>query len=122
MTTTTIKPATVDAYIAGHPEEVRKVLEEVRAAIRKAAPEAEETISYGIPAYKLHGDLVFFAAAKKHIGFYATPSGHQAFEEELSGYKRGKGSVQFPLAEPMPLDLITRMVAARVAENKAKAK
>ena len=111
------KPTTINEYIAGFPEEVQKVLEQVRETIKKAAPEAEETISYGMPAYKLNGKpLVYFAAFKNHIGFYATPTGHEAFAEELSNYKQGKGSVQFPLDKPMPLELITRIVKFRVQE------
>lgn len=118
---TSPKPATIDAYIAGFPEAVQAILCQVRETIRKAAPEAEEGIAYGMPAYKLNGPLVYFAAFKNHIGFYATPTGHEAFQQELSQYKQGKGSVQFPLDGPMPLDLITRMVTFRVAENEAKA-
>lgn len=118
---TTPKPVTTDEYIAAFPKEVQDILELVRATIKKAAPEAEEGIAYGLPAYKLNGPLVYFAAFKNHIGFYATPTGHEAFQQELSQYKQGKGSVQFPLDEPMPLDLITRMVKFRVAENGTKA-
>src|SRR5688572_10543424 len=116
------KPNTINEYIAGFPEEVQKVLEQVRETIKKAAPEAEETISYAMPAYKLNGKpLVYFAAFKNHIGFYATPTGHDAFAEELSKYKQGKGSVQFPLEKPMPLELITRIVKFRVQELQEKA-
>jgi len=107
-----------DSYIAGFPENARTLLEQVRATIKKAAPESEETISYGMPAFKLNGKpLVYFAGYKSHIGFYATPTGHAAFEKELSGYKQGKGSVQFPMDDTMPLDLITRIVNFRVREN-----
>ncbi len=115
------KPLSIDQYIAGFPENVQEVLEQVRATIRKAAPEATETISYAIPTFVLKGNLVHFAAFKSHIGFYATPTGHAAFEEELAGFKQGKGSVQFPLDKPMPLDLISRIVKYRVAENAEKA-
>lgn len=118
---TTPKPATIDEYIAGFPKEVQDILALVRATIRKAAPEAEEGIAYGMPAYRLNGPLVYFAAFKRHIGFYATPTGHEAFQKELLQYQQGKGSVQFPLDEPMPLDLVARMVKFRVAENEAKA-
>jgi uncharacterized protein YdhG (YjbR/CyaY superfamily) len=112
------KPDTIDAYIAGFPKETQEVLQQVRATIQKAAPGAEETISYAIPTFTLHkAYLVHFAAFKNHIGFYPTPTGSEAFKEELSGYKTGKGSVQFPLQKPMPVDLITRIVAFRIKEN-----
>jgi uncharacterized protein YdhG (YjbR/CyaY superfamily) len=116
----TTKPATIDAYLATFPEEVRNVLQKIRETIRKAAPEATESISYGIPTFNLNGALVHFAAFKNHVGFYATPTGHAAFAEELSGYKEGKGSVQFPLYKHLPLDLVSRIVAFRVKENLAK--
>jgi uncharacterized protein YdhG (YjbR/CyaY superfamily) len=111
------KPENVDAYIAGFPKNIQKILEQVRATIKKAAPGAEETIKYAIPTMVFKGNLVHIAAFKNHIGFYATPTGHQAFEKELSVYETGKGSVQFPLDQPMPLDLITKIVKFRVAEN-----
>lgn len=116
------KAKNIDEYIAGFPDHIQKILQEVRDTIRKAAPEAQETISYAIPTFTLNGNLVHFAAFKSHIGFYATPSGHEAFKEELSKYKEGKGSVQFPLDRPMPLKLITKIVKYRVKENLAKAK
>ena len=116
------KPTSVEAYIAGFPEGIQNVLQQVRSAIKAAAPEAVEGIAYGMPAYKLNGPLVYFAGYKSHVGFYATPTGHAAFAEALSKYKQGKGSVQFPLEEPMPLDLITTMVKFRVEENLAKRK
>ncbi len=119
MTTTF---ASVPDYIAAFPEEAQKPMEQVRQIIKAAAPDAEECIAYQMPAYKLNGPLVYFAAYKNHIGFYATPTGHEAFKAELSKYKQGKGSVQFPLDEPMPLDLIERIVKFRVAENLAKPK
>ena len=119
--TAVVKPATIYEYIASYPEEVQNLLEQIRETIRKAAPEAEESISYGIPAYKLNGKpLVYFAAFKNHIGFYATPNGHEAFAEELSKYKQGKGSVQFPLDKPMPLELVTRIVKFRVKKLQEK--
>jgi uncharacterized protein YdhG (YjbR/CyaY superfamily) len=118
---TTPKPATIDEYIASFPKEVQNILEQVRATIKKAAPEALEGIAYGMPALTLNGPLVYFAAFKNHIGFYATPTGHEAFQKELSSYKQGKGSVQFPLDQPMPLELIGRIVRFRVAENVEKA-
>lgn len=111
---------TVDEYIATFPAGTQKLLEQVRMTIKKAAPEAAESISYNMPAYKLNGPLVYFAGYQNHIGFYATPTGHSAFKEELSVYKEGKGSVQFPLDQPMPLDLIKRLVAFRVEENLRK--
>lgn len=114
-------PATVDEYIAAQPEEVQPILQKVRNTIRKAAPKAEEVISYGMPGYKYHGMLVYFAAWKTHIGFYAVPSGHAAFKEELSVYKGAKGSVQFPLSKPMPLALITKIVKFRMKENEEQA-
>ena len=92
----------------------------MRKTIKAAAPKAEELISYQMPAYKYKGVLVYFAAFEKHIGFYATPTGHAAFKKELSAYKTGKGSVQFPLTEPMPLDLVKKIVQFRVKENEAK--
>lgn len=112
----------IDEYIATFPPEAQNLLEQVRKAIREAAPEAEETIGYAMPAFKLNGDLVYFAGYKHHIGFYATPNGHEAFKDALSVYKTGKGSVQFPLNQPMPLDLIKRIVAFRVKENEEKNK
>ena len=122
MKTTTIPPG-VDAYIAQFPKSTREILSGIRNIIKQAAPEAEESISYGMPAYKLFAKpLVYFAGYEKHIGFYATPTGHAAFEKELSKYKQGKGSVQFPIDEPMPLRLITKMVKFRVEEAKAKKK
>lgn len=115
------KSTKIDDYISNFPENTRQILEEIRATIRAAAPEASESISYGMPAFKLNGrPLVYFAGYKKHIGFYATPTGHAAFSEELSKYKQGKGSVQFPLDRPMPLDLIARIVRFRAAEHKEK--
>lgn len=113
--------ATVDDYIAGFPPPVKKLLSTLRKTIKSAAPKAEELISYQMPAYKYKGVLVYFAAFEKHIGFYATPTGHSAFKKELSGYKTGKGSVQFPLTEPLPLDLIKRIVQFRLKENESKA-
>jgi uncharacterized protein YdhG (YjbR/CyaY superfamily) len=112
----------IDAYIAACPQDVQAKLQELRAIIRKAAPEAEETINYAIPTFTLNGNLVHFAAFKNHIGFYPAPSGITAFKKELSGYAQAKGSVQFPLDQPLPLKLITRIVKFRVKENLAKAK
>lgn len=109
----------VNEYIATFPEEIQQILKTIRTLITESAPEAEESISYGMPAYKLNKKpLVYFAAFKNHIGFYATPSGHSQFAEELSRYKQGKGSVQFPIDQPMPFDLIRRIVKFRAQENK----
>jgi len=112
----------IDEYIALFPPEVQEKLQEVRATIHEAAPEAQEKISYQMPAFTLNGNLVYFAAFKNHIGFYPIPSGIEAFKEELSKYPQGKGSVQFPLDQPLPLDLIRRIVLYRAEENKKKAK
>jgi len=110
----------IDQYISGFPPEVQAILNQVRATIHQAAPEAKETIKYAIPTFELQGNLVHFAAFQKHLGFYPVPSGMAAFEQELAAYKQGKGSVQFPLNQAMPLDLITRIVQFRVAENEKK--
>ncbi|PGH39532.1 MAG: hypothetical protein CRN43_08440, partial [Candidatus Nephrothrix sp. EaCA] len=100
----------VDAYIKSFDGRTQKILEQVRQTIQAAVPEAAESISYAMPAYKLNGKpLVYFAGYKRHIGFYATPAGHKKFAKELSKYKQGKGSVQFPVEEPMPLELIARI-------------
>lgn len=116
------KPTSMDEYIAGLPKNIQKLLEEIRATIKAAAPGAEETINYGIPTFTLNGNLVHFAAFKNHIGFYPTPSGIEAFKKELSIYEGAKGSVQFPLDKPLPLDLVTRIVKFRVEENSEKVK
>lgn len=118
-----VAPTNTDEYIAGFPGDIQVILNQVRVIIQQAAPDAEESIAYGMPAYKLKGKpLVYFAGFKKHIGFYATPSGHSEFARELSKYKQGKGSVQFPLDQPLPLDLIFQIVEFRVFENLEKAK
>ena len=110
--------STIDEYISNFPGETVKTLQQVRMAVRKAAPAAEETISYGMPAFRYKGRIIiYFAGYKNHIGVYATPSGHAAFQKELSAYKQGKGSVQFPLDQPMPLDLIKRIVKFRVQQQ-----
>ena len=108
---------TMDEYISTFPDEVQRILSELRQTIREAAPEAEETINYQIPTFTLNGNLVHFAAFPNHIGFYPTPSGMEAFKDELSGYRRAKGSVQFPIDQPFPLPLIRRIVEYRVQEN-----
>jgi uncharacterized protein YdhG (YjbR/CyaY superfamily) len=110
-------PKDIDEYISDFPKNTREILEEVRATIRKAAPEAEELISYQMPAFKYHGMLVYFAVYKNHIGFYPTPSGIEAFKKELSVYKGAIGSVQFPIDRPLPLNLISKFVKFRVKEN-----
>jgi len=108
---------TIDEYIQTFPADIQAILEELRETIRKAAPDAIEAISYQMPTFKLNGkNLVHFAAWKNHIGFYPTPSGTEAFRKELSHYKGAKGSVQFPLDEPMPLDLVAKIVRFRVEE------
>lgn len=114
------KPINTNEYISGFPENVKEILERLRTIIRKAAPAAEEAISYGIPAFKLNGILVFFAAYKNHIGFYPTPSGIAAFKKELSAFEGARGSVQFPLDKPLPSALITKIVKFRVKENSKK--
>lgn len=115
-------PADIDAYIATFPEATQAILQQMRETIQKAAPDATEAISYAMPTFKLNGNLVHFAAYANHIGFYATPTGNEQFTEELSKYKTGKGSIQFPINEPMPLDLITRIVKFRVEQNVLKGK
>jgi uncharacterized protein YdhG (YjbR/CyaY superfamily) len=114
-------PRTIDEYIAGFPVEVQKILEKIRRTMRKAAPQAEEGISYQIPVFKLAGNLIFFAAFKKHVSVYPAPRGSEEFKEELAGYEGGKGTVQFPLDKPIPYDLISRITKFRVKENLAKA-
>jgi len=114
-------PRNIDEYIAGFPKDVQEILEKIRMTIRKAAPEAEETINYQMPTFTLKGNLVHFAAFKTHIGFYPTPTGIEKFQKELSVYKGAKGSVQFPLDKPMPFDLISKIVEFRVKENLARA-
>ncbi len=109
---------TIDEYIALFPAEIQAILQELRATIRANAPEAEEKISYQMPTFFLYGNLVHFAAHKNHIGFYPTPSGIEAFAKELSVYKGAKGSIQFPIEQPLPLELIAKIVRFRVSENK----
>jgi uncharacterized protein YdhG (YjbR/CyaY superfamily) len=116
----TVPPKTIDDYIAGFPSDVQATLQKMRAIIRKAAPEATETIKYQIPTFVLHGNLVHFAAFPKHIGFYPTPSAITAFRAELKNYVSAKGSVQFPLDQPVPFALVKRMVAYRVKETREK--
>ena len=115
-------PNNIDDYVDRFPKEVQQLLKRMRLTIKKAAPKAKETISYGIPAFRLDGLLVWFAAFKNHIGFYPRASAIAAFQKELSAYKWAKGSVQFPLDEPLPLALVSRMVKFRVKENLSKKK
>ncbi len=122
MTANKIHPKDIDEYIAGFPEDVQEILVKIRKTIREAAPGARETINYQIPTFTLEGNLVHFAAFQKHIGFYPTPSGIEKFKNELSSYEMAKGSVQFPLDQPIPYDLIGTIVAFRVHENLDRAK
>ncbi len=109
--------ATVDEYINQFDGEIKKRLEVVRQLIRAEAPQSEESVSYGMPAYKLNGKpLVYFGGFKNHLGFYATPNGHEAFAKEFASYKQGKGSVQFPNDQPLPIDLMKRVVEYRKAQ------
>ncbi|KRF67633.1 hypothetical protein ASG99_15140 [Bacillus sp. Soil768D1] len=111
----------IDEYILQFPHEVQEKLKRLRKVIKESAPDAEEKISYQMPTFVLHGNLVHFAAYKKHIGFYPTSSGIAAFEHKFSEYKSSKGAVQFPLEKPMPYELISEIVKFRVAENIKKA-
>ena len=110
----------IDQYISGFSSEIQAILQEIRVTIKKAAPEAQEAISYQMPTFKLNGNLIHFAAFKNHIGVYPAPTGIEQFRKELSAYKGGKGSVQFPFSLPMPYDLISRIVKYRVQENLEK--
>ncbi|MFN0108654.1 MAG: iron chaperone [Blastocatellia bacterium] len=110
-------PNSIDEYIAGFPLEIQEKLEKIRATIRKAAPKAEEAISYMIPTFRLHGNLVHFAAFKKHLSFFPGAAGVAAFQEELGKYETSKGTIQFPLDKPVPLTLITKIVKFRVQQN-----
>jgi uncharacterized protein YdhG (YjbR/CyaY superfamily) len=115
-------PRNIDEYIAGFPRDIQEILEKIRSTIKKAAPDAEEKISYRMPTFTLKGNLVHFAAFKKHIGFYPTPTGTEKFQKELSAYKGAKGSVRFPLDKPIPYALISKIVKFRVKENLERAK
>jgi len=121
MKTTRTTPTTIDEYIAGFPPDVQAVLQKIRTTISKAAPAAEEAIAYQIPTFRLHGNLIHFAAFKKHIGVYPAPRRSEAFMEELSAYEGGKGTLRFSLDRPVPLDLIRRIVRFRVKENASRA-
>jgi uncharacterized protein YdhG (YjbR/CyaY superfamily) len=110
-------PKNIDEYIAGFPDDVQEKLQQIRMTIKEAAPDAEEKISYQMPTLYLKGNLVHFAAFKKHIGFYPTPTGTERFQKELAAYKVSKGTARFPLDKPIPFDLITEIVKFRVKEN-----
>lgn len=107
----------IDEYIAWQPLEVQAILQQIRATVRAAAPTAQEAIKYAMPTFVLHGNLVYFAAFKKHIGFYPIPMKDERFEADFKDFKTGKGSIQFPLDKPIPLDLITKIVRYRVEEK-----
>jgi uncharacterized protein YdhG (YjbR/CyaY superfamily) len=116
------KPKNIDDYIAWFPPETQKVLNQIRATIKKTAPKAEEVISYGIPCFNLNGTyLIYFAGYKNHVSIYPAPRGKDEFNQILSAYKGGKGTVQFPLDKPIPHSLITRIVKFRIKENSSKA-
>lgn len=118
-----IKPINVNQYISQFPLQTQKIMQEIRNLIKKIAPDCEENISYGMPAYKTNGKpLVYFAGYKHHIGFYATPNAHETFKAELSEFKQGKGSVQFPLNQTMPYNLIIKMIKFKAQENKLNVK
>jgi len=116
-----MKSKNIDEFIAGYPKEVQDILQKIRGVIKEVAPQAVETISYGIPTFVFKGNLVHFSAYKRHVGFYPASSGIEKFEPELAGYKLSKGTVQFPLDEPIPYDLIRRIVRFRVQENLERA-
>jgi uncharacterized protein YdhG (YjbR/CyaY superfamily) len=122
MDSTAKRPETIDEYIKGFPEEVQAILEKMRKTIRKAAPEAKESISYRMPTFKLNGALVYFAAFKDHISFFPTSKGIIAFKKELSPYKGSAGTVQFPLDKPIPYDLVRRITLSRRQQNLTKKK
>ena len=111
------RPEDVDEYIRSYPKEIQNLLEKIRATIKRVVPQANEVISYGMPAFKYHGMVAWFAAHTKHLGFYPGASGIEAFKKELSNYKGAKGSVQFPFDKPLPLDLVKRIVMFKVNEN-----
>ncbi len=114
-------PQTIDDYIAGFPPDIQEILEKIRQTIRAEAPQAEEAIKYQMPTFVLNGNLVHFAAFTHHIGFYPTPSGTAKFQKQIAGYKAAKGSIQFPLDQPIPYNLISQITKFRVKENLAKA-
>ena len=114
------KPASIDEYISAFPVETQQLLEQIRTIVKSVAPEANEVISYSMPAFKLNGILVYFAGYKNHIGLYPLASGIEVFKDELAAFKWAKGSIQFPLNKPLPVDLITRIVSFRADENRRK--
>jgi uncharacterized protein YdhG (YjbR/CyaY superfamily) len=116
------KVQTIDEYINNQPGEIQGLLRQLRETVKATTPDAVECISYSMPAFKLNGILCYFAAFKNHIGFYALPAGNEAFQKELSEYKTGKGSIQFPLDKPLPLDLVAKIVTFRAQENLQKKK
>ena len=121
MITNSTAPQSIDEYIANFPKDIQEFLEKIRATIRNAAPEAEETNKYGMPTFMLKGNLVHFAAYKRHIGFYPTPNGIENFKNELSTFEVSKGTVKFPLDKPIPYNLISQIVLLRIKENMEKA-
>ena len=121
MTTDPSGPKTIDEYIAGFPPEVQETLQKIRMTIRKAAPEAQETIKYKMPTFTLKGNLIYFAAYKKHISIYPVPSGSESFNKEIAVYRAEKSTVRFPLDKPIPYDLIDQMVRLRVQDNLSRA-
>ncbi|MBC7836530.1 DUF1801 domain-containing protein [Acetobacteraceae bacterium] len=112
----------IDSYIEDYPKDVQSILKKLRATIKKAAPNATEAISYGIPTFKLNGNLVHFGGFEKHIGLYPGSGAIKIFKKDLLKYKGGKGTIQFPIDEPLPFDLITKIVKLRVTQNLKKAK
>ena len=114
-------PRDIDEYIAGFPNDLQEILKKIRKTIRRAAPDADETIKYQMPTFTLNGNLVHFAAFKTHIGFYPVPRGNEAFKDELSSYDGAKSTVRFPIDKPIPFDLISRIVKFRVKQNLEKA-
>jgi uncharacterized protein YdhG (YjbR/CyaY superfamily) len=122
MKITQTAPRNIDDYIAGVPTDIQKIMQKIRATIRKAAPQAEETISYKMPAFNLNGQyLIYFAAYKKHIGMYPVPTGDAEFRQQIEAYQTGKGTLQFPLDQPIPYKLISRIVKLRAKENMERA-
>ena len=115
-------PKDIDDYIAGFPADVQKILQKIRATIHKAAPKAEEAIKYQIPTFVQNGNLIHFAAYKNHIGVYPAPRGVAEFKDEVAGYEGGKGTLRFPLDEPIPYDLISRIVKFRATRDREGAK
>jgi len=113
-------PKSIDDYVDRFPKETQQLLRKMRLTIRRAAPKAKESISYGMPTFTLDGNRVYFAAFKNHIGFYPIPSGVETFKKELARYKQGKGSVQFPIDEPLPLALVSRIVKFRMKQDASK--